>query len=120
MDRPGYLPVLLRGLRQRCPRCGIGKLFERWQTLRNHCPECGLSFEPGQGDTWAFMYLSTAFITGLILIGMLLLVPTQLWLGRIVVGGAAIIVIFGTLSLRKGLSIAVDYLITDRPGRSGS
>ena len=113
MKRRHYLPVLLRGLRQRCPRCGIGRLFERWQTLRDKCPECGLSFEPGQGDTWAFMYLSTAFITGIILIGMLLLVPTQQWIGRIVVAAAAVVGIVGTLSARKGLSIAADYLMSE-------
>jgi|CXWL01.1.fsa_nt_gi uncharacterized protein (DUF983 family) len=117
MTRPRYFPALLRGLRQRCPRCGVGRLFERWQTLRENCPECGLSFEPGQGDTWAFMYLSTAFLTGLILIGMLLVVPTRQWVGRFIVGAAAILAILGTLPRRKGLSVAVDYLFACRSGR---
>lgn len=33
-----------RTLRQRCPECGEGRLFEGPFTMRSHCPRCGLDF----------------------------------------------------------------------------
>lgn len=33
-----------RTLRQRCPRCGDGPLFEGAFAMRTHCPRCGLDF----------------------------------------------------------------------------
>jgi uncharacterized protein (DUF983 family) len=118
MTRPDYVTALLRGLRKRCPRCGIGRLYKSWQMLNETCPHCGLTYEPGQGDTWAFMYLTTAFITGLLIIGMLWIIPTRQWLGRIVLASAALLAIVCTLPYRKGLSIALDYLLAER--RHGS
>ena len=43
MSRP--LPEWLdRTIRQRCPKCGDGRLFEGVLQMRNHCPRCGLDF----------------------------------------------------------------------------
>ena len=58
------------------------------------------------------MYMSTGFLTGLIFLGMLLIRPTALWLGRMVVVIAALLLIMGTLPRRKGLALALNYLIT--------
>jgi len=57
------------------------------------------------------MYLSTAGITGVIVAGMLLLPPANRWLGRGVVLAVAIVLILGTLPLRKSLGIAIEYLV---------
>ncbi len=57
------------------------------------------------------MYLSTAGITGLIVVGMLLLTPENRWLGRGVVLGFAIALILGTLPIRKSVGIAIEYLV---------
>src|ERR1044071_8255668 len=65
--RPDRLiTIVRRGLAKRCPRCGDGPIFRRWYTLHHQCSACQLPFESSEGDTWAFMYLSTAFMTGLI------------------------------------------------------
>ncbi len=106
-----YRRVLGRGMRRRCPQCGQAGLFVRWHTLRSHCPVCALDFRGYDQDTWAFMYLSTTFLTGVIVVGMLLFPPDNRWLGRAVVVVAAIAVILGTLPLRKSLGMAVEYLI---------
>lgn len=57
------------------------------------------------------MYLSTAGITGVIVVGMLLMPPENPWLGRGVVLGTALALILGTLPLRKSMGIAVEYLV---------
>ena len=38
----------------RCPHCGIGKIYTGWATEVKTCPRCGLVYEPTEGDTWAF------------------------------------------------------------------
>lgn len=111
---PAGLPVpqaLARGVRRRCPRCGRGRLFERWYTLYERCPVCGLDYERAAGDTWAFMYLTTAALTGLIVGAMLLITPPSAWVGRTIVFPLAMVIIVGSLPYRKGAAIALDYIV---------
>lgn len=111
--------VLLNGLRKRCPRCGRGPLFRSWYTLFARCTDCGLDIEPTAGDTWGFMYLTTAGLTGVIIVGMMLIQPpSQMW-GAVAVLAVAVVLILGTLPRRKALAIAFDYL-TRRTARRNS
>src|SRR5215470_11554264 len=96
-----YRLVMRRGLRRCCPQCGLTKLFTGWYDLRSRCPVCELDLRIHDQNTWAFMYLSTAVLTGLIVIGMLLIIPGNQWMGRAVVLVVAIGAIIGTLPLRK-------------------
>jgi uncharacterized protein (DUF983 family) len=111
---PSPLRALGRGLRGRCPRCGVGRLFSGWNRLRDFCPACGLPFEPGSGDTWFFMYMTTAGLTGTLIVAMFLLRPRVVWMGQVAVLLAAFILIGLTLPLRKGLAVAIDYLVGRR------
>jgi len=63
-----------------------------------------------EGDTWAFMYISTAGITGVFVAVMLLVRPPQVWIGQLIVLPLALLLIGGSLPFRKGLAIAIDYL----------
>lgn len=101
--------AIRRGLRKRCPRCGDGPLFEGWYTIRESCPACALPFDPTPGGTWAFMYLSTAFMTGVIVVGMLMIHPPNMWIGRVGIFAAVMLFIIGTMPYRKGIAIAIDY-----------
>lgn len=38
-ERPAR-PAVLNGLRSRCPKCGTGKLFDRFLHVADHCPHC--------------------------------------------------------------------------------
>jgi uncharacterized protein (DUF983 family) len=43
------------GLRGRCPRCGLGRLFQGFLQLRKECEVCGLSFafaDPADGPAF--------------------------------------------------------------------
>ena len=44
-----YLLLVSRGVRQRCPRCGIGKLFKRGFTMYERCSHCGWVYEREEG-----------------------------------------------------------------------
>src|SRR5262249_43343668 len=93
------------------PQCGAIKLFTGWYDLRSRCPVCELDLRIHDQNTWAFMYLSTAVLTGLIVIGMLLIIPSNQWMGRAVVLVLAIGAIIGTLPLRKSIGVAIEYLV---------
>lgn len=109
-----WLRSLYRGFSKRCPRCGVGGLFSGWHTVRPCCPACGLAYEPLDGDSWWFMYLSTAFLSGLIIVGMILIVPSDRWAGRSTVLAIWIVFVLLSLPRRKGLAIAIDYLVDRR------
>ena len=106
----------VRGLRRRCPRCGVGSLFNGWYTVRPECSVCRLDFEACQSNTWAFMYLSTAFLTGLFFVVMLLIRPASVLAGRAVVFVAGLAIIVGSLPFRKGLAMALEFVIDNRWG----
>lgn len=108
--------TLLRGLRRRCPRCGIGSLFESFFRLRPTCDRCGLDIARRSTDTWAPMYLSTAGLTGVVIVGMLVLRPANLTLGRFTLAAAATTGIVLTLPARKGAAVALNYFIEVRTG----
>lgn len=54
--------------------------------------------------------MSTAFFTGLIVVGMFLFAPSNILVGQIAVGLAGVGFIILTLPIRKGIAFAVDYL----------
>lgn len=109
-DTTPILRILARGIRRRCPRCGLGRLFHGWYQLAESCDACDLKYEPLEGNSYWFMYYSTAGFTGFIIIAMLLLEPENIWLARAIVLVAAVVFIVFTLPYRKGLALAVDYL----------
>jgi len=106
-----YRLVLSRGVRLRCPQCGQSRIFSSWHTLQQRCGVCELDFRAHDQNTWAFMYLSTAFVTGLIVVAMLLITPANRWAGRVIVLAVAIATIVGTLPVRKSLGVAIEYLV---------
>ena len=108
--RPTFRTAVTRGLRGRCPRCGEGELFQGWNHLRETCSVCGLRYEPRTGDTWFFMYMTTAGMTGVLVVIMFLIRPKVLWIGQAVVMVAALVLMGLSLPLRKGVAVALDYL----------
>jgi uncharacterized protein (DUF983 family) len=43
-------PALRNGLRQRCPKCGEGKLFARYLKVNDTCPACGEALHHHRAD----------------------------------------------------------------------
>ena len=63
----GWTRALGRGLRGRCPRCGAGRLTERWFRLRPSCPRCGLTTAPDEGS-WTGAVVVDFALTGAVFI----------------------------------------------------
>ena len=108
--------ALRRGLCLRCPRCGKGRLFHGWNKLNERCPACGLVYEREAGDTWFFMYMTTAGLTGALVVAMFLLRPRVVWLGQLAIMIAALVVIVSSLPFRKGVAVALNYLVQREKG----
>src|SRR2546427_13047957 len=106
----GARRIFWRGLRRRCPRCGVGRIFRRWWTYTEYkrCPACGHAYDP-HGESLAFMYLSTAFLTGVMFIVLLTIPPRDLTSYRIGLVTAALALYGVTMPLRKALAIALNY-----------
>lgn len=112
--RNTVLPVLVHGILKRCPQCGKGKLYARWNVLHSECSQCGCEFERRGGDTWFFTYMTTAFLTGIIVLWMFLYPITNHLLGQTIVVVGWFVMIVLTLPHRKGIAIAIDYILDER------
>jgi uncharacterized protein (DUF983 family) len=111
MQKPPNATLFKRALKKRCPRCGNAPLFFGFYNLHPACPACKLDLATRDGDTWAFTYITTGFLTGVFIIAMLLYKPQQLWLGRILIVLIALTLMTLTMPLRKSFAIALDYAI---------
>ena len=99
------------GVCRKCPSCGKAGIYEAWAHLRVECPNCQNPIQAREPDTWFFMYVSTAAISGLFIIAMILINPENQTLGRWLLAIAAIVFIVGSIPQRKGIAIALDYII---------
>src|SRR5262245_53776500 len=70
VTRPGWKTIATavgRGVRKRCPHCGVGRLFSGWAHHLERCTNCGLVFERNPGDTWAFTIIGDRLPIGLLI-----------------------------------------------------
>ena len=113
---PGTFEVLLRGAKMRCPRCSNDSLYQRWNVLKIRCNACGYGFAEREGNCWFFLYSTTAALTGLFIIAILLWRPDNVLFGRLALGTASMCVIALSLPVRKGIALALEYLSEMRGG----
>jgi uncharacterized protein (DUF983 family) len=78
---------LLRGLRLRCPVCGIGRLYESLFKMNDQCSACGLVFRREQGYFVGAIYIN------------------------VLVTNLTILIVFGVSVLFLGISIGLVFLI---------
>lgn len=84
------------------------------------CPVCGLEIERRLGDTWFFMYMTTAGLSGALVVAMFVIRPRVVWMGQILVCLAAVAVIGLSLPYRKGIAVALDYWIEGDGAEDGA
>lgn len=108
--------AVLRGAMRRCAHCGRGELFDGWYQRREKCERCGLIYEPDPGSTWGFTYISAAAITGIYGAVLFLIHFPQNHFERAIYFFTALGVLIGTMPRRKGMTLAIDYLIRARLG----
>ena len=101
--------ALWRGLRQRCPHCGVGRLFSQWSQLER-CSNCGLVFVRNPGDTWAFTIIGDRLPLGAMIVLIYFgVVRSHRVLGLTMLGVLAAVLVW-TSPNRWGVGIALHYL----------
>jgi uncharacterized protein (DUF983 family) len=68
-------PAIGRGIRSRCPRCGVGRLFRAYLKVADYCPHCDEAMYHQRADD-APPYV-TMLITGHVVVGSLLFVDSR-------------------------------------------
>ena len=104
------LPIA-RGLRCRCPRCGLGRLYEGFLTLRPRCEVCGLDYsfaDSGDGPA-VFVILFAGFIVVFAALITEVMFQPPLWVHALLWVPLILIVTLLPLRPMKGLLIALQY-----------
>jgi uncharacterized protein (DUF983 family) len=68
LEEVGTSAVLLRGLRNRCPRCGERRIWSDRYHLKPICPVCSLRFEKEEGGFLGAMVINYAVAIGVWLV----------------------------------------------------
>jgi len=110
-DVPSLMTLIARGWRKRCPRCGEGRLFRRFNILYDRCSVCGLQYLEEQGALFGYLFLIDRALFLFPLIAMIYFrfyVPGVAWLYASF--AVLIFALFYTLPQRSGVGVALHYL----------
>lgn len=107
------------GLKQRCPRCGQGKLYQGLLNVADECPNCGLDFsavDPGDGPA-VFVILILGFVVVALAFWVEFTYEPPYWLHAVlwtplILGGSILM-----LGRFKAVLIALQYHNSAREGR---
>ena len=102
--------TLMRGLRKRCPRCGVGPLFRKWIRFYERCPECGLLYQRNYGDTWLFIVITDRIPLLFGIAALYFGFVSISWGGTAALFFAVATPLLLTIRERQGLALALDYL----------
>lgn len=99
-----------RGLKLRCPVCGVGRLFRSAFGMRETCPHCGVSYGREEGFWLGSMDINLT-LSLLLILGSLVVLP-ELDLERELayLGGAAILLPAVLFRFVRGFWMALLYL----------
>ncbi|MFQ5496160.1 MAG: DUF983 domain-containing protein [Phycisphaerae bacterium] len=114
--QPSFPLILWRGLRKKCPRCGLGGQFRKWFTLHDRCGCCDLAFEPEPGDTWAFWIVGDRIFLAVAIALIYLGVRPVALAARLLFLLLTIAAIIATMPRRQGICTALDFYFRRWPG----
>src|ERR1051326_4689042 len=117
-DRTPWRTAIARGFRKRCPRCGRGKLFRRFNILHDRCDVCGLQYLEEQGALFGYLFLVDR---ALFLFPLIVMIYFRVYIPHaagLFYGSFAILMfaLFYTLPYRTGASVALHFLRRRRSG----
>lgn len=99
------------GLRCRCPRCGIGGLFDGFLTVADKCTACGLDFsvaDSGDGPAVFIIFIVGPIVTGLALWTEMTFQPPY-WVHVVLWGPAVLVGCLLLLRPFKATLVALQY-----------
>ena len=98
-----------RGLRLRCPVCGVGRLFVTFWRMRDVCSECGVTY--AREAIWLGSMDINLTLSLLLVLGALPFLP-DMGLGRelLVLGAAAVLIPAALFRFVRGVWVSLLYL----------
>jgi uncharacterized protein (DUF983 family) len=107
----GYWRVAIwRGLRLRCPVCGVGRIFRTFFTMYDRCPSCGVGFAREHGQWVGSLDINTFLCAFLLMIGVAVAPLWSLRTSLIVWCSAAVLVPLATFRFVRGVWTAIVHL----------
>ncbi len=105
-----YWTIVSRGLRRRCPKCGVGRIFSGFISLLRQCPECGEPFHNIRTDDaapWATV-LFVGHFSGWLLAG---LIKSDLTSNEVTAYAIGFVLICAALTLpvMKGIFVNLNW-----------
>lgn len=75
--RPSVFALVLRGVRRRCPKCGVGPIFRGWFAMHDACENCGRSFGRGPGYLLGSIYFNYGVTAMIVMVAYFVLYFTE-------------------------------------------
>ena len=110
------------GLKGRCPRCGEGRIFERFLEVRGNCDSCGLDLsfaDTADGPAVLVMFIVGFAVVGAALAVEILFQPPY-WLHLALWLPLTLLLALGFLRPLKGMLLAQQYRHNAQEGRLAS
>jgi len=108
LARPDLWTAIKRGLAQRCPICGQGKLFRAYLKLSERCTCCGAplaEYRADDGPAWATILLVGHLIVPFFILTVRAGAPD--WINYAVLFPLTIVLTLGLLPRVKGVFVAL-------------
>ena len=102
--------AIRRGWSKRCPHCGVGPLFIRWNKPYRNCPVCGYLFERDYGDVWPVLIVTDRIPIGIGIIFVYFGFRVENWRTGLIFFGSLMVPLVLTIPRRYGLAFAITYL----------
>ena len=102
--------VLWRGIRLRCPVCGMGRLFRTYFRMHEACSCCGVRFAREHGQWVGSLDINTFVVAFGLMIASAFAPDWPLPITLVVWGAAAIVVPLVTFRFSRGLWTALVHL----------
>ena len=103
-----------RGWSKRCPHCGAGRIFIRWNTPHRHCPVCGYLFERDYGDVWWVLIVTDRIPIGIGIVFLYFGFRVTSWPVGVLFFGSLMVPLVLTIPRRYGLAFGITYLSRKR------
>ena len=106
--------AIKRGWAKRCPHCGAGAIFVRWNLPHRNCPVCGYLFERDYGDVWWVLIVTDRIPVGIGIICVYFGFRVTNWRTGVLFFGSLMVPLVLTIPRRYGLAFAITYLSRKR------
>lgn len=103
----------MRGLKHKCPHCGIGKLYTSYLKVTDRCANCGEQLHHHRADDAPPYFVM--LIVGHVLVGAVLTIEQWIspatWLYAVVLGPLVMLLVLTMLPRVKGILVGLQWAL---------